>query len=75
MAKEHHRGEEVFMGEDAHKLGHEVPVTSSAPLSLKGDLIPFFNRLSPCLRKSVFPNTSAIKLVSLLDNRQLTEAD
>ena len=46
------------MGEDAHKLGDEVPVTSSAPLSLPGSKSFFFNRFSLCLRKSAFPNTS-----------------
>jgi hypothetical protein len=55
MAEEDQRGEEVFMGEEAHKPGDEVPVTSSAPLRLLGEQESIFQQVLTLFEKERLP--------------------
>jgi hypothetical protein len=55
MAEEDQRGKEVFMGEEAHKPGDEVPVTSSAPLRLPEEQESLFQQVLTLFEKERLP--------------------
>lgn len=55
MAEEDQRGEEVFMGEEAHKPGDEVPVTFSAPQRLPEEQEFLFQQVLTLLEKERLP--------------------
>jgi hypothetical protein len=55
MAEEDQRAEEVFMGEEAHKPGDEVPVTSSAPQRLPEEQESLFRQVLTLFEKERLP--------------------
>ena len=55
MAEEDQPGKGVFMGEEAHKPGDEVPVTSSAQLRLPEEQESLFQQVLTLFDKERLP--------------------